>query len=183
MISTRRGIDIFIVHISFQGSICIPNEALSTTNGMGHGVATAMEFYNGDDLLFPSFQYDPQSNLSSIIGFSLDDNSKVELSHDAEPVRIRFKQVIMFTKFRSKILIFQPSYLDEVSCGFWHLGDQLWSEEGCHLNVGQSSFEETVCDCFHLTSFNLFMDWTGKCFGLSASPSLDILTKVLLVAK
>ena len=98
MTLTRWEIDIFItVHTSFQGSICIPNEALSTTNGMGHGVATAMEFYNEDDLLFPSFQYDPQSNLSSIIGFSLDDNSKVELSRDAEPVRIRFKQVTMFT--------------------------------------------------------------------------------------
>ena len=66
---------------------------------MGHGVATAMEFYNGDDLLFPSFQYEPLSNLSSIIGFSLDNNSKVELSRDAEPVRIRFKQVTIITHY------------------------------------------------------------------------------------
>ena len=71
---------------------------MGTTNGMGHGVAIALEFYNGDNLLFPSFQYDPQSNLSSIIGFSLDNNSKVELSRDAQPVRIRFKQVTVFTK-------------------------------------------------------------------------------------
>ena len=71
---------------------------MSETNGIGHGVAIALEFYNGEDLLFPSFQYDPQSNLSSIIGFSLDNNSKVELSRDAEPVRIRFKQVIILTK-------------------------------------------------------------------------------------
>ena len=73
---------------------------------MGHGVATALEFYNGDNLLFPSFQYDPQSNLSSIIGFSLDNNSKVELSRDAQPVRIRFKQVIVFTKLQSKDFVF-----------------------------------------------------------------------------
>ena len=79
---------------------------MGTTNGMGHGVATALEFYNGDNLLFPSFQYDPQSNLSSIIGFSLDNNSKVELSRDAQPVRIRFKQVIVFTKLQSKDFVF-----------------------------------------------------------------------------
>ena len=69
-------------------------------------MATALEFYNGDNLLFPSFQYDPQSNLSSIIGFSLDNNSKVELSRDAQPVRIRFKQVIVFTKLQSKDFVF-----------------------------------------------------------------------------
>ena len=79
---------------------------MGTTNGMGHGVATALEFYNGDNLLFPSFQYDHQSNLSSIIGFSLDNNSKVELSRDAQPVRIRFKQVIVFTKLQSKDFVF-----------------------------------------------------------------------------
>ena len=141
-------------------------------------MATALEFYNEEDLLFPSFQYDPQSNLSRIIGFSLDNNSKVELSRNAEPVRISFKKVKIFIKLNLKILISQPSHIHDVSCGFWHLDDQRWSEEGCHLNVGQSSLEETVCDCFHLTSFNLLMDWTGKCFGLSSSPALDVLTKV-----
>ena len=155
---------------------------MSITNGLGHGVATALQFFNGDDLLFPSFQYDPQSNLSSIIGFSLDNNSRVELPRDAEPIKIRFKQVIIFFQFTiDKIFISQPSHLHNVSCGFWNLDDQLWSEEGCRLNVGQSSLEETVCDCLHLTSFNLFMDWTGKCFVLPASPTLDLLTKVLFL--
>ena len=36
-----------------------------------------------------------------------------------------------------------------------------------------------MCDCFHLTTFNLFMDWTGKCFGLSSTPTTDLLSKVL----
>ena len=36
-----------------------------------------------------------------------------------------------------------------------------------------------VCDCFHLTSFNLFMDWTGECFGLPSTPTTDLLSKVV----
>ena len=75
---------------------------MSSANGLGHGVATALEFFNGDNLLFPSFQHNPWSNLSSIVGFSLDNNSKVELPHDAKPIRIRFKQVITFNQFSSK---------------------------------------------------------------------------------
>ena len=75
---------------------------MSSTNGLGHGVATALEFFNGDNLLFPSFQHNPWSNLSSIVGFSLDNNSKVELPHDAKPIRIRFKQVKTFNQFSSK---------------------------------------------------------------------------------
>ena len=84
-----------------QGSICVPKEALNATDGLGNGVATSLEFYNGDDLLFPSFHYEPESNLSSIIGFSLDNNAKVELSRNAEPVRITFKQVTLIFKLLS----------------------------------------------------------------------------------
>ena len=46
------------------------------------------------------------------------------------------------------------------------------------MNLAQSNGTETVCDCFHLTPFSLFMDWTGECFGLPSSPALDIITRV-----
>ena len=103
--------------------------------------------------------------------------------------------MITFNQLQTKDLcVSQPSNLYDVSCGFWHLESQQWSDEGCLLNFEQSNSEETVrdcfnlktilkhhlkvCDCSHLTSFNLFMDWTGKCFGLPSSPALDIITKV-----
>ena len=79
--------------IILQGSICLPGEVWGTKPGLGHVVVSALEFYNGDNLLFPAFQTHPQSNLASIISLSVDNNSKVELPQDGEPIRIRFNQV------------------------------------------------------------------------------------------
>ena len=111
-------------------------------------------------------------------------------------------------------IIPQPSEIQNVSCGFWDLEAQKWSSEGCRLNRELSDNQKTVCDCVHLTrfqlltllevswhnltlqgssitinlnsyhrgcfnSFNLFMDWTGQCYGLPATPTTDILSKVL----
>ena len=50
-----------------------------------------------------------------------------------------------------------------------------WSQEGCKLNVGLSNKKQTVCECDHLTSFNLMMDFTGE-----ALPYPDLLTNILL---
>ena len=50
-----------------------------------------------------------------------------------------------------------------------------WSENGCKLNVGLSSGKQTVCECDHLTSFSLIMDFTGE-----ALPYPDLLTNILL---
>ena len=52
---------------------------------------------------------------------------------------------------------------------------QKWSQDGCHLNVELSNETQTVCECDHLTSFNLMMDYIGE-----ASPYLDLLTNMLL---
>ena len=79
--------------IILQGSICLPSEVWGTKPGLGHVVVSALEFYNGDSLIFPAFKTNPQSNLSSIISLSVDNNSKVELPLDGEPIRIRFNQV------------------------------------------------------------------------------------------
>ena len=76
---------------------------------------------------------------------------------------------------------FKPSNPHEISCGFWDMENRWWSDEGCVLNLAQSNGTETVCDCFHLTPFSLFMDWTGECFGLPSSPALDIITRVRIL--
>ena len=82
------------IHIQ-QGSICIPSEVYEDANddAVHYGVASALEFYNGENLLLPPFQYDPQTNLSTVISFSIDNGSKVQLGGDAEPIRITFHQV------------------------------------------------------------------------------------------
>ena len=48
-------------------------------------------------------------------------------------------------------------------------------QDGCKLNVGLSNGEKTVCECDHLTSFSLIMDFTGE-----ATPDPDLLTNILL---
>ena len=86
------------VHLSTfnnqQGSICIPSAVFNDANEVAHhGVASALDFYNGENLMLPSFQYDPQTNLSTVISFSIDNGSKVQLAGDDEPIRITFNQV------------------------------------------------------------------------------------------
>ena len=74
------------------------------------------------------------------------------------------------TKFLS-----QESLPFNRQCGFWNLTTQEWSTRGCKLNVSLSNSTSTVCDCDHLTSFNLVMDYSGQ-----ASPYSDLLTNILL---
>ena len=59
----------------------------------GHGVASAIEFDNKENLLLPSFQNDPKTNLSTVISFSVNNGSEVQITYDSLPVRITFDQV------------------------------------------------------------------------------------------
>ena len=59
-------------------------------------------------------------------------------------------------------------------CVFWNLTTQTWSTRGCKLNVTLSNSTRTVCDCDHLTSFSMIMDFTGN-----VSPYPDQLSAVL----
>ena len=91
---------IYIDKIIFpQGSICIPNAVYDKTNETVPGVASAVEFYNRENLLLPPFQYDPQTNLSTVISFSMDNGSKVQLADDVDPIRITFNEVRLFLLF------------------------------------------------------------------------------------
>ena len=132
-----------------QGSICIPSAVYDEASDVGHGVAFAVEFYNRENLLLPSFQYDPQTNLSTVISFSIDNGSKVQLADDVEPIRITFNQVGFL--FDQKIHVFpQPSQLHTVSCGYWDPDEHIWLSDGCRLNLELSNLERAVCDCFNL---------------------------------
>ena len=80
----------------------------------------------------------------------------------------------------SKALIFTFCLLQDYLhssgvCGFWNMSLHRWAKDGCQLNVELSNGTQTVCECDHLTSFNLMMDFTGE-----ASPYLDLLTNILL---
>ena len=63
-------------------------------------------------------------------------------------------------------------------CVFWDTVNLLWSTEGCAYNGIKSNYRETVCECSHLTSFGIIMDWTG--FAPPSDAALETLTYVFL---
>ena len=102
-----------------QGSICIPSAVYEEAGFVSRGVASAFEFYNGENLLLPAFEYDPHTNLSTVISFSIDNNaSKVELAEDSEPIRITFKQVFFSDRY---IYCLSPAF-PSAKCKLWFLG-------------------------------------------------------------
>ena len=58
--------------------------------------------------------------------------------------------------------ILQPSDLQSVFCGYWDANDLVLSSKGCRLNKEFSDNEKTVCECFHLTRFDLVPSLTSK---------------------
>ena len=155
-----------------QGSICIPSAVYEEAGFVSRGVASAFEFYNGENLLLPAFEYDPHTNLSTVISFSIDNNaskveltmtmtvisfsidnnaSKVELAEDSEPIRITFKQVFFSDRY---IYCLSPAF-PSAKCKLWFLGHGR-----AHLVFWRVSTElraqhqrgdgvETVSICFH----------------------------------
>ena len=146
-----------------QGSICIPREVYDNTDNAGQGVASAIEFNNKENLLFPLFQNNPQTNLSTVISFSINSSSEVQITDESSPIRITFNQVKSL--FPSSIWmtssILQPSDLQSVFCGYWDANDLVLSSKGCRLNKEFSDNEKTVCECFHLTRFDLVASLTS----------------------
>ena len=154
-----------------SGKICLPNNTKQRLS-----VASALQFNNREGLLFPLFSNDPQKNLSTIIGLSINDKLHVELPSGSPTVQITFYQVVCQISDTYLQCFLSQEYLPSSSvCGFWNTELKEWSQEGCKLNVGLSNRKQTVCDCDHLTSFNLMMDFTDE-----ALPFSDLLTNVLL---
>ena len=81
-----------------SGKICLPNIAYNDTK-QGLSVASALQFnnnregLNGEGLIFPLFSNDPETNLSTIIGLSIDNKTHVDLPSGSPPVQITFYQV------------------------------------------------------------------------------------------
>ena len=81
-----------------SGKICIPNIAYNNTK-QGLGVASVLQFnnnregLNGEGLIFPLFSNEPQTNLSTIIGLSIDNKTHVDLPYGSPPLQITFYQV------------------------------------------------------------------------------------------
>ena len=156
------------------GKICIPNVAYNNTV-QGLSVSSALQFNNREGLIFPLFSNDPQTNLSTIIGLSIDNKTHVDLPSGSPTVQITFYQVCQIFDAFIQVGLLQEYFPSISSCGFWNMELQEWSQEGCKLNVGLSNRKQTVCECDHLTSFNLMMDFTGE-----ALPYPDLLTNILL---
>ena len=90
-----------------QGSICVPRGVYIGPDNNNHGVASSIEFNNKENLLLPPFQNNPRTNLSTVISFSINNGSQVQITDDSSPIRITFDQVqklIPITNF-----MFSPS--------------------------------------------------------------------------
>ena len=76
-----------------QGSICVPRGVYTSPDNNNHGVASSIEFNNKENLLLPPFQNNPRTNLSTVISFSINNGSDVQITDESSPIRITFGQV------------------------------------------------------------------------------------------
>ena len=82
-----------------------------------------------------------------------DDVTKLDTSSLLEPVRIAFQHSA-------------SAEGSEPSCAFLNeqqvqLADDTWLTEGCVVVMEESTAVQTVCECYHLTSFALLLSPTG----------------------
>ena len=75
-----------------SSTICVPKMAYNNTKE-GLSVASELHFNNRVDLIFPLFSSDPLTNISTIIGLSIDNKTSVDLPKGSPPVQITFNQV------------------------------------------------------------------------------------------
>ena len=75
-----------------SGRICVPKTAYNDTKE-GLSVASELHFNNRVDLIFPFFSSDRLTNISTIIGLSIDNKTSVDLPKGSPPVQITFEQV------------------------------------------------------------------------------------------
>ena len=48
------------------------------------------------------------------------------------------------------------------TCVFWDFDNNKWNSNGCEINLIESTPEQSVCICDHLTSFSVLMDVSGR---------------------
>ena len=75
-----------------SSTICVPKMAYNNTEE-GLSVASELHFNNRVDLIFPLFSSDRLTNISTIIGLSIDNKTRVDLPKGSPPVQITFNQV------------------------------------------------------------------------------------------
>ena len=75
--------------------------------------------------------------------------------------------------------ILQPSDLQSVFCGYWDANDLVLSSKGCRLNKEFSDNEKTVCECFHLTRFDLVASLTSMFDNCLCFLNILTLTEIL----
>ena len=75
-----------------SSTICVPKKAYNNTEE-GLSVASELHFNNRVDLIFPLFSSDRLTNISTIIGLSIDNKTSVDLPKGSPPVQITFNQV------------------------------------------------------------------------------------------
>ena len=138
--------------IDASNSICFPDTAL---NGIEEdcirSVAAFVYLDNEDSNMLPPLFSSQASNKSLVTGLSLNNGSTVTISDNEEPIKVLFGHPAI-----------NNVDIQRRSCAFWDLNKQVWLNDGCFFNVEESKLDLTVCNCYHLTNFGIFMDMTGE---------------------
>ncbi|XP_059609740.1 latrophilin Cirl [Phlebotomus argentipes] len=77
---------------------------------------------------------------SKVISASLGKGRHIQLS---QPIRLTFQHL-------------QTENVSQPTCVFWSYIDHAWSEDGCHVEMTNTT--HTMCSCNHLTNFAILMD-------------------------
>ena len=97
---------------------------------------------------------------SKIISASLGKGRHIQLR---EPVKLTFKHL-------------QIDNVSDPSCVFWDYTTSTWSEEGCHVDITNST--HTSCLCNHLTNFAILMDVHALYLPVGHQIALQIVTYI-----
>ncbi|XP_043552682.1 adhesion G-protein coupled receptor G6 [Chiloscyllium plagiosum] len=169
-----RTLDALTVKMIFSGSsvsiskrnVAIGISAVNSTNYTGTSFTVGSQ--NGDSELEPNFNGDPHGE--ALAGITLPPGLFEHLTADELSMvsRIQFA-------FFSKTGLFQEDVRPQ--CAFWDLtlknGSGGWNIQGCQVD-SDSSVNETICLCDHLTHFGVLLDISGT------APQIDPLnTKIL----
>ncbi|XP_022537227.2 adhesion G-protein coupled receptor G2 isoform X1 [Astyanax mexicanus] len=164
---SRRSVDTTV--LPPQGSIILPSSLLSTLTPQQQQMVSRVQFnFYQKSTLFRDSALDPNETtlISGVLGSSV---ANLSISNLKENVTITLRNTEPVS----------GNYTP--SCVFWdfHLNGGLggWSSEGC--TVLNSTENETVCACNHLTSFGVLLDISGE--GITNRLQATILTYITYI--
>ncbi|XP_023323611.1 latrophilin-like protein 1 [Eurytemora carolleeae] len=170
-----------------NSTICLPSAVSAELTADCYHVVSVnyLDIQNNETAMFPEQIGHESTNhlFNNIIGLTINNDTEkivINQTQGNEPVQIFFYNI-------------DEKAGQDAVCGFWDFDSKNWSQHGCSLNLKLSKSGVIVCDCYHLTHFGIFMDYSGKGrvshydfttasqVGLSVSIISIVLTEILLL--